>query len=150
MGKDEPVLPFWEQKTLAQMSRAEWESLCDGCGLCCLHKLENDYDLSIHYTDVACRLLDRKSCQCGDYPNRRTLVPDCVELDAANIGDMHWLPRSCAYRLRWEDKPLPAWHYLVCGDRQQVHRSGISRAGRMRSEDDVPEDDWEERIIFRI
>lgn len=141
--------PFWERTPLEQLSRAEWESLCDGCGLCCLQKLEDEDDGSIHYTDVACRLLDLRSCRCSDYPQRRQRVPDCVELSPANLASLRWLPKSCAYRLVAAGKPLPAWHHLVCGDPERVHRSGISRAGRMISEEDLPQEAWQDRIIFR-
>ena len=141
--------PFWERKTLGELDRQEWESLCDGCGLCCLQKLEDEDDGTIHYTDVACRLLDLHTCRCTDYPQRRTHVPDCVELDAGNVRAIHWLPKTCAYRLVAEGKPLPGWHWLVCGDRQRVHRARISRAGRMLAEDAVPQDAWQDRIIFR-
>jgi hypothetical protein len=141
--------PFWERKPLAELSREEWESLCDGCGLCCLQKLEDEDDGSVHYTDVACRLLDLQACRCTDYARRRERVPDCVELDAASLSSIGWLPRTCAYRLVSARKPLPAWHHLVCGDRERVHRSGISRAGRMLSEDAVPQEAWQDRIIFR-
>ena len=141
--------PFWQHKRLDEMSRTEWESLCDGCGLCCLQKLEDEDDGSIHYTDVACRLLDRRSCRCTDYAHRRERVPDCVTLTPANLATIRWLPATCAYRLLDEGKPLPAWHHLVCGDRAEVHRRGISRAGRMRSEQEIPFEDWQERVIFR-
>ena len=141
--------PFWQRKALADMSREEWESLCDGCGLCCLQKLEDDDDGTIYYTDVACRLLDLQTCRCRDYRHRRRQVPDCVVLTPGMLGRLHWLPPSCAYRLLEDGQPLPAWHHLVCGDRREVHRAGISRSGRMISETLVHERDWEKRIIFR-
>jgi hypothetical protein len=141
--------PFWQRKSLAQMSSAEWESLCDGCGLCCLQKLEDEDDGVVYFTDVACKLLDLQTCRCSNYRERRAHVPDCVSLDPSTLAGINWLPRTCAYRLLSEGKPLRRWHHLVCGDRDAVHAAGISRAGRMVSETDIPSDAWEDRIIFR-
>ena len=128
-------LPFWRAKTLAQMSQAEWESLCDGCGKCCLHKLEDEDTGRIYPTNVACRLLDLTTARCGDYKHRRRHVPDCLTLTRAKVDDLEWLPQSCAYRLRAEGEPLPDWHYLVCGDRDAVHRAGQSIVGWTVGED---------------
>ena len=136
---------FWREKTLEQMSQKEWESLCDGCGKCCLHKLEDEDDGTLYFTNVACRLLDEKSCQCKSYPNRKTLVPDCVQLTAKNIHQFNWLPSSCAYRRLASGKDLPAWHPLITGDPQSTRRAGMSMAGRILSEDEV--DDLEHHII---
>ena len=141
--------PFWEHKPLEDMSPAEWESLCDGCGLCCLQKLEDEEDGSVWFTDVACKLLDLGNCRCSNYPERRRHVPDCVSLDPQSVRSIGWLPRTCAYRLLAEGKPLRRWHHLVCGDPHAVHAAGISRAGRMVSETEVDPEDWEDRIIFR-
>lgn len=143
------VEPFWKRKSLAQLDAQEWESLCDGCGLCCLQKLEDDEDGSVYYTRVACRLLDLKSCRCSDYPNRRATVPDCIQLTAADAPSFTWLPPTCGYRLVAEGKDLPPWHHLVCGDPDAVHAARISQAGRMLSETEVSEDDWEAHLIFR-
>ena len=143
------VEPFWKRKTLAQLDQDEWESLCDGCGLCCLQKLEDEDDGSVYYTRIACKLLDRDSCQCTNYPNRQQFVPDCIQLSPARTDEFRWLPPTCAYRLVSEGVDLPPWHHLLCGDRQAVHAAGISQAGRMLSEDSVAEDDWEEHLIFR-
>jgi len=129
---------FWELP-LDQLDRAEWEALCDGCGKCCLHKLEDEVTGELFPTNVACRLLDRKTCQCKDYKHRRAFVPDCVRLDATSLGGIDWLPSTCAYRLRAEDKPLFDWHYLLSGDRESVHAAGISVRGWTVSEDDVGE-----------
>ncbi|HDZ55113.1 MAG TPA: YcgN family cysteine cluster protein [Pseudomonas xinjiangensis] len=145
------VQEFWKRKPLAEMDRQEWESLCDGCGLCCLQKLEDEDDpAAIYYTRVACKLLDRDTCRCSNYDNRRQYVPDCIQLTPKDAGDFSWLPPSCGYRLVAEGEDLPPWHHLVCGDRQAVHNAGISQAGRMLAEEAVDEDDWEEHIIFRV
>jgi uncharacterized protein len=119
---------FWE-KPLAALSRAEWEALCDGCGKCCLHKLENEETGEIHATNVACKLLDRHTGQCTHYKGRKAFVPDCVRLTASAVSTFSWLPSTCAYRLRAQGKALPEWHYLVCGDREAVHRAGMSIRG---------------------
>jgi uncharacterized cysteine cluster protein YcgN (CxxCxxCC family) len=123
--------------------------LCDGCGLCCLQKLEDEDDNSVYYTRIACKLLDLKTCQCTDYPNRRASVPDCIQLTPGQADQFKWLPPTCGYRLVSERKDLPLWHHLVCGDRDAVHHERISQSGRMLSEGSVPEDDWEDYLIFR-
>jgi uncharacterized protein len=126
--------PFWETKRLEQMTRAEWESLCDGCGRCCLHKLRHDDDGSLSFTNVACRLLDLQSCQCSDYAHRRRRVPDCVRLTPAELAEIDWLPPSCAYRRVKEGRGLAWWHPLVSGDPDTVHQAGASVRGRAISE----------------
>jgi uncharacterized cysteine cluster protein YcgN (CxxCxxCC family) len=126
---------FWEQP-LEALNRGEWEALCDGCGKCCVHKVEDELSGEFHATNVACRLLDRNSGRCSDYKHRKALVPDCIRLSMANVRTLPWLPRTCAYRLRAEGKPLPDWHYLVCGDPEAVHRAGVSVRGWTISEDD--------------
>ena len=128
--------PFWE-KPLEALTRNEWESLCDGCGKCCLHKIEDDLTGEIHPTNVACRLLDRHSCRCSSYRTRRAFVPDCIRLTAGNVARYQWLPSTCAYRLRAEGKPLPDWHPLVTGDPESVHRAGMSVRGWTVSETDA-------------
>lgn len=138
---------FWEDTPLDQLDRAQWEALCDGCGKCCLHKLEDEDSGVLYATNVACKLLDRKQGQCTDYRNRRAYVPECVRLSAANVDRIEWLPRTCAYRLRAAGEPLPEWHYLVCGDREAVHRAGESTRGWTVSELDVG--DLEHHLVDR-
>lgn len=127
---------FWELP-LADLTRAEWEALCDGCGRCCLHKLEDEESGAIEYTNVACKLLDTKTAQCSDYRNRKAFVPDCMRLTPKLVRAVGWLPHSCAYRRREEGRPLANWHYLICGDRDAVHRRGPGVAGRVVSETDA-------------
>ena len=122
--------PFWRRKTLAEMTRGEWESLCDGCAKCCLDKLQDEDTGEISYTEVACRLLDLGTCRCTDYANRKRFVPDCVVLTARTVTRLTWLPSTCAYRLISEGKDLEWWHPLVSGDPETVHRAGISVRGR--------------------
>lgn len=117
---------FWEQKTLAEMTTVEWESLCDGCGRCCLHKLEDADDGHVYYTRVACELLDIAQCRCQDYENRGQRVPDCVKLSIDQKAYFNWLPESCAYRLLAENKPLPSWHPLITGTQDSVAAAGMN------------------------
>jgi uncharacterized protein len=138
---------FWEHKRLRDMTRTEWESLCDGCGRCCLKKLEDSDTGEIEYTDVTCRLLDTERCRCTHYTRRTEHVPDCVELTPDNVRDIAWLPATCAYRLLDEGKPLEWWHPLVSGDRATVERAGISVRGRVTSERDVHPNEIEVRVI---
>src|SRR5665213_2579028 len=129
---DDP--PFWQTKKLSEMNRTEWESLCDGCGRCCLHKLRYEETGDLAFTNVACRLLDLKSCRCGDYTNRRQHVPDCVQLTPKEVHALDWLPPSCAYRRLDEGRGLAWWHPLVSGDPETVVVAGISVRGRAVSE----------------
>ncbi|WP_142850540.1 YcgN family cysteine cluster protein [Telmatospirillum sp. J64-1] len=140
-----PTTRFWEGKSLHDLTEAEWESLCDGCGKCCLHKLEDQDTGEVHYTNIACRLLDTGSCRCSNYPGRKRLVPDCVKLTPDDIKTLTWLPSTCAYKLVDEGKPLPWWHPLESGDPNTVHAAGISVRGRC-----VPEKragDYEDHIV---
>ncbi len=137
---------FWE-KPLSALDRSEWEALCDGCGKCCLHKLEDDDSGAIHATNVACRLLDRHTARCTNYRGRKAYVPDCIRLTSSRVGALAWLPSTCAYRLRSEGKPLPGWHYLLCGDREEVHRAGMSVRGWTVAEDEAG--DLEHHLVER-
>lgn len=141
------TLPFWKTKTLDQMTPAEWESLCDGCGKCCLIKFEDEATGDIAYTKLHCKLFNSDTCQCSDYANRKTFVPDCVKLTPAALDAIDWLPASCAYRTVKDGRDLPDWHHLVCGDRARIHEEGHSVRGRTVSEDGVEEDDQEDWIV---
>jgi uncharacterized cysteine cluster protein YcgN (CxxCxxCC family) len=124
---------FWELP-LAELDRAEWEALCDGCGRCCLQKIEDADTGAIAETNVACRLLDTETAQCMDYRNRKAFVPDCLRLTLKIVEEVSWLPHTCAYRLRAENRPLYSWHYLISGDRQSALHAGVGIAGRVISE----------------
>lgn len=140
-----PDARWWETTPLDRMSRAQWEAVCDGCGKCCLNKLEDEVTGEIFPTNVACRLLDRRSGRCGDYANRKALVPECVRLTPARLETIDWLPSTCAYLLLWRGERLPEWHHLVCGDREVVHRAGMSVRGWTVSEVDAG--DLEDHIV---
>ena len=138
---------FWQRKSLADMTPAEWESLCDGCGRCCLVKLEDEETGDIQPTDVACKLLCTQTCRCSDYPRRKQLVPDCVTLTPDNIGDLGFMPSTCAYRLLAAGEDLPWWHPLVSGDPESVHQAGISVRHRVISEEAVPDAELEDHLV---
>ena len=144
-----PLRPrFWETVPLKKMRPAEWEALCDGCGKCCLNKLEDADTGEVAFTRVACRLLDGDSCKCGNYAIRKQIVPECVVLTPKNLGDIaYWMPATCAYRLLHEGQPLPDWHPLITGDPESVHDAGQSVRGWTVPEYEVDEDDWEDHII---
>lgn len=141
-------LPFWKMKTLSEMTRDEWESLCDGCGKCCLIKLE-DEDSGLHLdTDISCKLFNPKTCRCKQYTLRKTVVPDCVVLTPTNVHELPWIPRTCAYRLLAEGKELYDWHPLVTGDPASTHKAGMSVINQVRSEESFSgEVDWEQHIV---
>lgn len=143
-------LPFWETKTLEEMSGEEWESLCDSCGRCCLHKLEDEETGEIYYTDVACRYIDAQTCRCGDYVRRRELVPNCLVLNIAEPKIIQMLPNTCAYRQCYESKPLASWHPLLSKDANTVHEAGISIQGKYVTDDQVSTDELEDHIIARL
>lgn len=143
-------IPFWQRKRLAEMSPSEWESLCDGCGQCCLQKLEDEDTGEVYYTDLVCRYMDTGTCGCSVYEQRLKKVPGCTVLTADTISQYHWLPYTCAYRTLAEGRALPDWHPLRSGDPETVHRSGVSVQGKVMSEDSVPEEDWEEHIIHWV
>jgi uncharacterized protein len=138
--------PFWTRKTLPEMTRKEWESLCDGCGRCCLVKFEDEDTGEIAYTDVSCKLLDTGTCRCTDYRNRAKKVDDCVKLTPKNVGSLAWLPATCAYRILDEGGELPWWHPLVSGDPETVATAGISMRGKAVNEADVRPMDLIDRI----
>jgi hypothetical protein len=128
---------FWETTPLAAMTQEQWEALCDGCAKCCLEKLEDEDTRRIHYTNVACKLLDRDTCRCGDYGSRARIVSNCVTLTPAVLEDRYWLPTTCAYRLIAENRPLPDWHPLITGDPRSVEEAGQSIYGRVIGEEDA-------------
>ena len=130
---------FWERKSLAEMTPGEWESLCDGCALCCMHKVEDEDSGEVFYTNLACRLLDTDSCRCTDYPNRVKQVADCLSLTPDDTEAFEWLPATCAYRRLSRGEPLFDWHPLITGDPESVHEAGISVRGQGLSEKDTDE-----------
>jgi len=138
---------FWETKKLDEMNRKEWESLCDGCARCCLIKLQEKDDDNVYYTNLHCQYLDLEHCQCQQYQNRSTLVPDCVTLDMTNLSQLPWMPSTCAYRLLLENKPLPQWHPLISGTQESVHEAGISIRSFSVCESNVNENDRDLHII---
>lgn len=138
---------FWQSKSLEQMSSEEWEKLCDGCGKCCLHKLEDEDSQEIVYTRVICRYFDENTCRCQVYSTRKSLVPTCVILKPANLKDLPWMPSTCAYRLLYEGKELPAWHPLISGNRKAIVDSGNAVSGKVISEEFVHEDGYDEHLV---
>jgi uncharacterized cysteine cluster protein YcgN (CxxCxxCC family) len=139
---------YWETMPLQKMTAPEWEALCDGCGKCCLNKIEDDETGEVFLTRIACRLLDDESCRCGQYDIRKQIVPECIVLTPGNIeSHAYWMPQTCAYRLLWEGRPLFDWHPLISGDPATVQRAGVSVQGITIPEFEVDEDDWEDHII---
>lgn len=141
------IPPFWQVKKLHEMTVPEWESLCDGCAKCCLVKLQDEDTEDVYYTDVACRYLGLKTCQCTAYEERHQLVEACVKLTPDKVDDFFWLPNTCAYRLLAEGKQLPEWHYLISGKKNAVHWSGCSVKGKVFSEINIKTHDLEDHII---
>ncbi len=138
---------WWENTPLTEMTREQWEQICDHCAKCCLLKLEDEEDGIVYYTDVACSLLDNETCYCRDYQNRQTLVPDCLQLTIENIDQIQWMPPSCSYRLIKEGRKLPDWHHLVTGDKNSVHKAEQSIKNKYISEKSIDEDELEEHIV---
>lgn len=141
--------PFWETTSLKDMTRKQWESLCDGCALCCLHKLEDEDTEEVYYTDVHCRYMDTTNCNCTVYLERQEKVPNCVWLTPNQASEFHWLPDSCAYRVLAEGRKLADWHPLISGDPNSVHEAGVSIKGKGVADNQVAEDDWEDHIIWK-
>ncbi len=139
--------PFWETTALADMTPEQWEALCDGCARCCLHKLQDQESGAVYFTMVACRLLDRQTCRCRDYARRTRRVSACLVLSPENVHTADWLPDTCAYRRLLAGRPLSRWHPLISGDRETVHRAGVSVRGLTLSEADVHPDDWPRMIL---
>lgn len=139
--------PFWESKTLDEMNNDEWESLCDGCGKCCLIKLLNEDTEQIHYTSLACKLLDTESCRCSNYENRKKWVPDCLILRPLNPDVVSILPATCSYRLLYLGEELPLWHPLITGDKNSTNEADMSVAGKVISEAHIHPDDFENYLI---
>ncbi len=139
--------PFWERKSLQAMTTEEWESLCDGCGRCCLHKLEDEDSGEVWETRVACKLLDTHSCRCSAYAERKRFVPDCLILTPDRAREFKWLPETCAYRRLAEGKPLPQWHPLISGDPEAVHRAGVSVRDQVISEEEINLEDLEDYVV---
>jgi len=139
---------FWKKKSLAEMSVDEWEALCDGCGKCCLNKIEDEDSGEVFLTRVACRLFDSDTCRCSQYSIRHQFVPECISLTPESIPKhAYWLPKTCAYLLLWQEKPLFDWHPLISGSPQSVHQAGISIQGQTVSESDIDEGDWEDHLM---
>ena len=139
---------FWEKVPLTKMTPKEWEALCDGCGKCCLNKLEDGDTGEVALTRVACRLLDDETCKCGQYDIRKQFVPECIVMTPSNIADhAYWMPQTCAYRLLFDGQTLPDWHPLLTGTDQSVHEAGVSVQFKTVPEFEVPEEDWEDHII---
>lgn len=141
--------PFWKTTSLSQMSRAQWESLCDGCAKCCLQKIEDDDDGQVYYTDLHCRYLHKETCQCTIYTERSRIIPQCITLTFEHLELFDWLPDTCAYRLLSEGKDLPQWHPLVSGSSTSVHDAGISVKHMAMSDEGIPCDDWPDHIIYK-
>ncbi|WP_440875356.1 YcgN family cysteine cluster protein [Thalassotalea sp. PLHSN55] len=163
MTKSSPA-PFWQTKSLAEMTRPEWESLCDGCAKCCLHKFiddestRDDEDLlptdhlkegeQVVYSNIVCSLLNDKTCQCTQYQKRTKLVPDCVQLTQKNLDDVFFMPPSCTYRRLQEGKGIPSWHPLLHkGKKSAMHKAGMSVRGKVIKDDDVDLEDFEDHIV---
>ncbi len=144
-----PLRPrYWEDTSPSRMTRPEWEALCDGCGKCCMNKLEDEDTGEVVMTRVACRLFDDTTCRCAQYPIRHQFVPECIVLKPTNMdANLYWMPETCAYKLLWQGKKLYDWHPLISGDPQSVHDAGVSMQSRTVPEFEIDEDDWEDHVI---
>jgi uncharacterized cysteine cluster protein YcgN (CxxCxxCC family) len=140
-------MAFWEEKRLHELSAQEWESLCDGCARCCMIKLEDEDDGTVHHTSLVCHLLDTDSCRCTRYPERHELVHDCIQFSADLASQLSWLPLSCAYRRVAEGLPLLPWHPLISGNPESVHEAGISVRNRVIPVQMIHEDEQQEHIV---
>tara|TARA_R110002072_G_scaffold24747_3_gene83680 strand:+ start:17471 stop:17932 length:462 start_codon:yes stop_codon:yes gene_type:complete len=146
--KIKKTMPFWQTKPLQEMSQQEWESLCDGCGLCCLQKLQDEDTDEIFFTRVSCQFLDCQSCRCKVYANRFEYLPECLNLTLDNLeSTLPWLPSSCAYKLVYEGQALPEWHHLNSKNKNTIHSLNLSIKNKVVNELDVDEDDWQDYII---
>ena len=139
--------PFWKTKPLGELTKAEWESLCDGCARCCLIKIEDEGTAGLAYTRVVCRYLQQERCQCTCYEQRTERVPTCHRLNPNNLKDIYFMPRTCAYRMLAEQRALCWWHPLVSGSEDSVHEAGISVRGKVLSEEHVHPEDWEAHVV---
>ena len=139
--------PFWERKTLEELTDTEWESLCDGCGQCCLHKLVNEETADVFYTRVACTLLNTETARCSSYPDRLSKVKDCLDVRRMTASELAWMPKTCAYRLVHERQPLPHWHPLITGNAASPRAAGVAVTGWAVSEASVDMDNLEAEII---
>jgi uncharacterized cysteine cluster protein YcgN (CxxCxxCC family) len=148
-SSDETV-PFWRRKNLEELNAREWESLCDGCGQCCMLKIDDEDEKERHFTRLACKLLDLGSCRCSRYKTRHRYVPDCVRLDVEAVRKFDWLPETCGYRLMAEGRDLYWWHPLVSGDPETVHQAGVSVRGHAISETRVTEEEYLEHIVMTV
>jgi len=147
MKPSDTAQPFWKRKSLVEMTEAEWESLCDGCGQCCLFTLQDEQSGELGITALACRYLDLESCRCTEYARRKVLVRECLSVPRVAMERLRQLPESCAYRRLARNEALPQWHPLISGEVESVHRAGISVRGRALSEDNVHPDEWQEHVI---
>lgn len=138
---------FWQRIPLKELTDSQWESLCDGCGQCCTHKLQDEDSGEIHYTNVVCRFLDLQNGRCKVYPCRHQYVPDCIKVTADNVATLNWMPKTCGYRLLAENKPLPKWHPLETDNRQSVKQAGVAVQGKVISEADIQAEDIEDYIV---
>lgn len=164
MTVQQTTMPFWQAKTLAEMTRSEWESLCDGCAKCCLNKFIDDENTDdetelqptnylkegeqVVYSNIACHLLNEKSCQCNQYTKRKKLVPDCVQLTQDKLADFFLMPPSCTYRRLHEGRGIPSWHPLLHkGKKSVMHKAGMSVRGKIVKDDDISIEDFEDYIV---